>query len=384
MVRPHDPKHTAMPPPLAPPYSADATGEKAGILAFHPVRNATGGIVDLLCTHLNAEAAAILKRKPMEVVQCSIMDIHPSDLEATLFRSYAKVVETGEPLKIETEYIHNGLPLTWCISATRELGELVVRISDITEQQRQAPLLQERDRLQAAGGFVRLVGHEVRNPLTNILLAVEELETDGGLSPAQLEYLEMVHRNAVRIEVLIRKLLHSSREMEMRMVNGPLHTALSMAVANVADRCELRGARCTLLVDADVEDVPMESAALALAFTNLLVNAVEATEPGKGELSIHAENAKGRVQVTVSDNGKGMSPEDVQRMFQPFFTGRKHGLGLGLTEARNIFNAHHVLLTVESEEGKGTSFKLLFPLSPSLVPTARPIGLSLLADARVQ
>lgn len=147
----------------------------------------------------------------------------------------------------------------------------------------------------------------------------------------------------------------------MNMAPGELYEVLSDAVANVKDRCELRGAQCTLVVEADLEEVRMERSALTIAFTNLMVNAVEAMEMGKGRLDITAGRILGRLQVTVQDNGKGLTQEDRERIFQPFYSGRKGGLGLGLTESRNIFNAHGILLTVASGPGTGTTFTLLFP-----------------------
>jgi signal transduction histidine kinase len=107
--------------------------------------------------------------------------------------------------------------------------------------------------------------------------------------------------------------------------------------------------------------IPMDKETLIIAFTNLLVNALEAMEDGKGELTVRSARVNGLAQVIISDNGRGMSAKDRDRIFQPFFSGRTGGMGLGLTEARNIFNAHGALLSVESQEGKGTSFKLLFP-----------------------
>jgi signal transduction histidine kinase len=194
---------TANPPRAAAPEVV-VPAMKAGTLAFRPIHNEVGAIVDLVCTKLDEGATAILHQQADEVLSRSIMDIHPRDVEATLFRSYAKVVETGEPLKIETEYIHKGQPLTWSILATREADDLVLRISDTTEHQRQAALLKERDQLHSTGRFVRLLGHEVRNPLTNILLALEELESEGPLTDDQAMHLAMVRRNAQRIDQLIR------------------------------------------------------------------------------------------------------------------------------------------------------------------------------------
>lgn len=356
----------------ATPFLVEQQVPESGILAFQPIHNAAGAIIDLVCTQVSDEAAAILHRTATEIVRGSIMEIHPSDLDPTLFRSYANVVETGRPLKIETEYIRNGEPHFWSVSATREVKDLVLVISDVTEQQRQAIIQQEREKLQETSGFVRLVVHEVRNPLNNILLSVHELESLGNLTPEQLFFLEILHRNADRIDVLVTELLHSSRKLEMKLVPGTLEEALSAAYANVADRCDLRGARFNLVVEPGLEEVAMDMPSLILAFTNLFVKALEAMVPDKGRLSVHATSSRGGVLVTVADNGKGLSERDLQRLNQPYYTGRIGGLGFGLTESRKIFNAHGILLSIRSKVGNGTTFRLLFPPCISEDPQPLP------------
>jgi len=316
--------------------------------------------VDFQCTRMNEAAETIVHKKAAEMLNRSILEVNPGNKDSELFNQYIRLVETGEPLKTENEYTRDGQTSTLAISAVRLLDGMVVTFTDITEAKRQAILVAEGERLSVTGRFARMVGHEVRNPLTNIQLALDQLESEG-IAPEQQLYLDILRRNSHRIGQLITEMLHTSRPLEMKMVPGAVNEVLSDAVARVKDRCELRRAKCDMALDPTAGNVPMDSTTLTVAFTNLLVNAVEAMEEGKGRLEIRSEQVKERVQVTIRDNGKGMSPEDRERIFQPFFSGRKGGMGLGLTEARNIFNAHGVLLTVESELGKGTTFKLLFP-----------------------
>ena len=334
---------------------------QSGIMAFRSIRDDQGRIVDFECTRMNEAAEVVFHKKAEEMLHQGMMEIHPENQRSPLFARYVQIVETGEPLRTETEFTFDGQVNTLSISAVRLLDGLVITFTDITEAKRQAILVQEGERLSVTGRFARMVGHEVRNPLTNIQLALDQLESEVTQPPEQQVYLDILRRNSHRIGQLITEMLHTSRPLEMKMLPGPVNEVLTDAFAQVKDRCELLKVKCTMDLDPGLGTVPIDKSTLTVAFINLLVNAVEAMEEGKGQLVIRSERVKGRVQVTVGDNGKGMSAEDRERIFQPFFSGRKGGMGLGLTEARNIFNAHGVLLSVESELGRGTSFTLLFP-----------------------
>jgi signal transduction histidine kinase len=333
----------------------------SGIMAFDAIRDKDGEIVDFQCTRMNEAAEEIVRRRSEVMLQHSILEMRPENVRSPLFKEYIYVVETGEPFKTETEYTRDGVTSTLAVSAVRLQDGLVVTFTDITEGKRQAALAQEGERLSVTGRFARLVGHEVRNPLTNIQLALDQLESEGQQLPEQQLYLDILRRNAMRIGQLITEMLHSSRPLEMKLVPGDVNAVLAEAFTRVRDRCDLLGTKITLDLNKTLRKIPMDKETLTIAFTNILVNALEAMEEGKGELTIRSAHVKGLVQVIISDNGRGMSAKDKDRIFQPFFSGRTGGMGLGLTEARNIFNAHGALLSVESEEGKGTSFRLLFP-----------------------
>lgn len=332
-----------------------------GIMAFRAVRDEKGAIADLECTRTNEAAEQIFRRSASELLGRSILRIHPENQQTPVFPRYVHTVESGEPLLTETEFARDGLITTLSISAVRLLDGLVVTYTDITEARRQAILVAEGERLSVTGRFARMVGHEVRNPLTNIQLALDQLGSEGTQLPEQQLYFDILRRNSQRIDQLITEMLHTSRPLEVKMVPGLVNNVIADAFTQVKDRCELRKVKCVMELDPHLPHTPIDQSTLTVAFINLFVNAVEAMEEGKGLLGICTEHVKERVQVTVSDNGKGMSTADRERIFQPFFSGRSGGMGLGLTEARNIFNAHGALLTVESELGKGTTFRLLFP-----------------------
>jgi signal transduction histidine kinase/CHASE3 domain sensor protein len=334
----------------------------SGIMAFRSLRDDKGEISDFEWMQVNHAGCELAKAPAQELLGAKLSEKMPGVLKEGLFESFKQVVESGEPLHLEYMMEQDGHRVWFNISAVRLLDGFVVTFLDITETRSQQQIIQESERLAVTGKFARLIAHEVRNPLTNIQLALEQLEVeypadeDGGSGL----YIDILKRNATRISTLITQMLHSSRPMEMVLEPGSMNAVLRKAYELVKDRCELESMECQLDLGEDLPFVRMDKETLTIAFVNLFINATEAMESGRGQLKVSSAEIGGRVRVMISDNGKGLSAEDKARIFQPFFSGRKGGMGLGLTESRNILNAHNALLSVESEQGSGTSFIIHF------------------------
>lgn len=330
----------------------------SSIMAFRSLRDERGEIADFEWLQVNNAAIEMVGIPSEQLLGARLNEKLPYMREQGLFDRFKQVVESGEPLHVEHELVLDGNSTFWSISAVRLLDGFVVTFMDITESKRQQQIIQESERLAVTGKFARLIAHEVRNPLTNIQLALEQLEVEMPTveGNGQDLYLEILKRNANRIKTLITQMLHSSRPMEMILEPGSINTVIRKAYELIKDRCELENITCELDLGEDLPFVKMDKETLTIALVNLLINATEAMESGKGLLKVTSRELNGKVRVVISDNGKGLSTEDRDRIFQPFFSGRKGGMGLGLTEARNILNAHGALLSVESELQKGTSF----------------------------
>jgi len=95
---------------------------------------------------------------------------------------------------------------------------------------------------------------------------------------------------------------------------------------------------------------------------NIIINATEAMAEGEGLLIITCSEADHIITISISDNGKGIAPEEMDQLFEPFFTAKPGGLGLGLTSTKTILNSHHADIHVISEQRKGTTFSILFRL----------------------
>ena len=159
----------------------------------------------------------------------------------------------------------------------------------------------------------------------------------------------------------ITDLLESSKAKELYKRSCNVETLLNNALASVQDRMDLLEMRADVSVEKGMGDVMADPEMLGVALTNLCINAIEAMEEGKGHMLLKAVMYRGKVRVCVIDNGKGIAEENIRRLFQAFYSGRTGGMGLGLTSARTILNAHGVHMDVESAVGKGTTFTLTFP-----------------------
>jgi len=237
-------------------------------------------------------------------------------------------------------------------------------IQDITARKRKEREKQQQEKFVITGRIARLIAHEVRNPLTNILLAVSQLKTEpvAETEDAAL-YLDIMERNCHRINQLVSELLQSTRMSELNMVPLGLNALVEKALDLAADRLQLNAIAvnkkvcepdCMILADEDK---------ILIAFLNIIINGIEAMKAGEGKLDIKTWQDTEKVFVRITDNGSGISPQNLAKLFEPFFTNKTKGTGLGLTATQNIILQHKGTIAVDSELGEGTSFLMSFPIA---------------------
>ena len=240
-----------------------------------------------------------------------------------------------------------------------EKGKYHVAINDVTTLMEKEEELKKVEKLSMTGRMARMIAHEVRNPLTNINLALGELEEiTGGIEDAEV-FQSMISRNTERISTLIDDLLKSARPAELEKSQTSLQRILEAAMEFCQDRIDL----LNIQIESDIPDTPIkgfwDAEKLKIALVNIITNAIEAMdEQDNPELSIIITEEYDQPVLLIKDNGKGMDEETQRSLFDPFFTGRKGGLGLGMTATFNIINMHNGKIRVKSAIDKGTEFKL--------------------------
>lgn len=237
-------------------------------------------------------------------------------------------------------------------------------IHDLSQRKKAERELLHAELLSVTGKMARTMAHEVRNPLTNLTLSLEQLKSEYESEDA-LMMCEIIGRNAKRIDNIISQMLNNATLDKIIPEPTPPHNLIESSLETVKDRLMLREIKLTKEIDDSLPNVSVDAPKIHIALTNLLVNAIEAMEDKKGHLKVAGKAVNGHVLLEIIDNGKGMDESTKTKLFNPFFTKKHGGTGLGLTNTKNIINAHSGEIHIESEEGVGTSFIISLPVSKS-------------------
>jgi two-component system, sporulation sensor kinase E len=233
-------------------------------------------------------------------------------------------------------------------------------VHDITNLKKAEKATLQIEKLAAAGRLVRTLAHEVRNPLNNINLSVEHLREETANNENGSTYLEIIQRNSNRIGALITELLNSSRPAEMKMEPHVLQSIMDESILEAIDRLTLQRIKLEIKYPDTPVLVTVDKEKLKLAFSNILINATEAINHKQGRISV-VINYTPDPSIVISDNGCGISEENISRLFEPYFTSKRNGMGLGLASTLNIIQSNKGAIDVKSILNVGTSFIITFP-----------------------
>ena len=252
------------------------------------------------------------------------------------------------------------------LSATREInleGEVYYQgiLHDITFIRRAERLTLQAEKLAAAGRLVRTLAHEVRNPINNINLAVEQLIVNNLKEEDDL-YLDIIHRNSNRINELIKELLLSSRPAEIEMSQCTFQSLIDEVLDAAIDRINLKHIHLSVNLPQQTIVIECDKQKLVMALLNIVINAIEAMQDETGKLIIDAQTFQNKLILYITDNGSGISEENLPRLFEPYFTSKRNGIGLGLAATLNIIQSHRGTIEATSLEKKGTTFTITLPL----------------------
>jgi PAS domain S-box-containing protein len=296
--------------------------------------------------------------------------VHPDDVAAELARFGE--LRTGKQDCYEVEHRLNrkdGKTVWARVNVSLMRGDRRQRafavgiVRDITQQKEAQEVLVQAEKLSITGRLAASLAHEINNPLQAVIGCLGLAESKLARGEDINRYLEVAHtelRRAARIVARLRNLHRRSRPEDRQITDM---NALLERVLTVSSRqCQSRGIEVALQVAADVPPVMAVPDRMEQVFLNLVLNAVEAL-PRNGRLEIsavHTDRPSG-VSIRFADNGVGIPPEALPHLFEPFYTTRPDGVGLGLFVTRNIVEEHEGRIEVESTVGKGTTFTVWLP-----------------------
>jgi len=250
-----------------------------------------------------------------------------------------------------------------------EIGELATAFNEMTARLETASArvreLHQREigraqQLATVGELASGVAHEIKNPVVGIAggldLVRRRLGNDVALSPI----LEEMARQLKRIETAVRDLLSYARPAMPSLALVRVEQLVERATRLVQPAAEQAGVELCLQLAPDSPPVHADPELLTQSLVNLLMNAVQATSSG-GSVTVGAQRDGQTLRIAVSDTGRGITADDLEHIFKPFFTTRHTGTGLGLSITRDIVERHGGRLEVQSQVERGSTFTLLLP-----------------------
>jgi len=223
--------------------------------------------------------------------------------------------------------------------------------------------------------FLANMSHELRTPLNAVIGFSEVLQEKmfGDLNEKQLEYVRDIHTSGKHLLSLINDILDLSKveagHMELELSRFDLPTALGNAMTLVKERAGRHGIALALEVDQRLNSFVGDERKFKQILLNLLSNAVKFTPEG-GKIGVNAEPIEGAIEISVTDTGVGIAPQDQELIFEEFrqagndYTRKTEGTGLGLTLTRKFVELHGGSIRVTSELGKGSTFTFTLPERP--------------------
>jgi len=317
---------------------------------------------ELLFRDINHVTTELLEYDRTELLDMSLYDLLANKEDRQVLRRELHL--NGEVDDKEIELLSKTQEKLSCVlSVSTEVnltGEKYTQgiIHDITNLKKAEKATLQAEKLRAAGRLVSTLAHEVRNPLNNINLAVDQLYPE--INPDSKMFLDIVNRNSKRIALLITELLNSSRPAEMIFHKRCLKEILDETLTIASDRITLKKITLDIGYDEAEYYIMADADKLKIALLNIIINAIEAMAEGAGVLTIKTSSDGAYHNVTIADNGSGINEENLSRLFEPYFTSKRNGLGLGLAATLNILQVHKALIDVKSQLGQGSVFTISF------------------------
>ena len=238
---------------------------------------------------------------------------------------------------------------------------------DVTQLKQYEMELRQTEKLSFIGQISTGIAHEIGTPLNIILGNAEYLMMDVKSGDRDYDELKMIIGETNRIAKLIQQLLDFARPKRMRSKPVLLNTEIESVLQLLKNQLDKSSIKLTLRLSDGIPNVFGDAAQLQEVFVNLIVNAIHSMEKG-GELtistSVNGAADGGSLEVAIADTGCGIPEENLQKIFNPFFTTKEvgKGTGLGLAITQRIIQDHKGTIAVESAVGKGTVFRLSFPI----------------------
>ena len=323
--------------------------------------NIQSGIIvtdlDLTITLANPYVAALCEVSLEEIIFCDLRKICPE-----LSRSIEDHVTKGEML---LHFMGHELTVGFTRFNLKDgegaVGGHIFTFKDLSEIVKIRHEMRKQERLATMGEVVARVAHEMRNPLFAITSVAQILGMEIDFTSSQKELMDALMTEARRMNHLVEDLLDCSKEIRLKMKDVNAAEIIGKCIG-ISNHYKVdKGVRIRNRADQAVKIVIADPDRIEQVIINLLQNAVDAT-PSGGTVDIQVGEEEGKVIIEISDTGQGIPENSFEKIFEVFYTTKRHGTGLGLHISKKIVDAHGGTLTARNNEDGGATFTVILPV----------------------
>jgi two-component system sensor histidine kinase HydH len=313
----------------------------------------------------NQTAESVLQIPSREVLGKKADEVLPQHLECLIgeLETEKEVIEKEIECRIEDG---KRIPMDVSVSLLEGddgifLGHIIL-FRDLTEIQDLKREVERSQRLASLGRLAAGIAHEIRNPLSSIKGFATYFSERYRDIPEDQKTAEIMVQEVERLNRVIGELLEFARPLEVQRKPTSIHTVIQHSLKMVEREAQSKNIKINTNLSPEIKDVFVDPDRINQVFLNLYLNAIEAMEGG-GTLSVdlHRDEDPRRVKITIFDTGIGIKKVDLVNIFDPYFTTKQSGTGLGLPIVHKIIESHKGDVRVESETGKGTIVTIILP-----------------------
>jgi len=258
-----------------------------------------------------------------------------------------------------------------------EVGEIARAVNkmaaSLAEKEKLEEELRRSERLAALGRLVTGIAHELRNPLSVVRTTVQLMETDFPAVPGIAEYIRVIKEQVDRQNRIIQELLDFGRPAKNLLSPVGLNGLLEKVLTFTSPLLRQNRVKLILETSGQLPLIEADGEKIKQVFVNLILNSVAAM-PAGGALTIKTYPEDGYVCAEFRDTGSGIAPEELPKIFDPFYTTREEGTGLGLAISHQIIKSHGGTIEVAETGPQGTTFKIRLPVLPGSAQAAGEVG----------